>query len=59
MTKKTAAVILTQIYNTWSTKISENYKDGVVKDAFELAIETLYESNDERTGKPARDCAWR
>lgn len=41
MTKKTAAVVLTQIYNTWSTKISENYKDGVVQDAFELAIETL------------------
>ena len=50
MTEKTAAVILTQIYNTWSTKISENYKDGVVRDAFELALAALSGSSDERSG---------
>ena len=55
MTKKTAAVILTQIYNTWSTKISENYKDGVVQEAFELAIEVLSGSSDEKGTAMSKD----
>lgn len=41
MTNEQAAILLTQVFNTWGCKISENYKDGVIMDAFKLAIDTL------------------
>ncbi len=41
MTKETASTLLTQIFNTYGNIITANYKDGVIKEAFEMAIKAL------------------
>ena len=41
MTKEKASILLTQIFNTYSDVITANYKDGVIRDAFVMAIEAL------------------
>lgn len=40
MTKEAAADVLTTIYNTYS-RYFDNYKDGVVQEAFEMATAAL------------------
>lgn len=41
MTKERARTLLIQIFNTYSNTITANYKDGVIQEAFEMAIEAL------------------
>ena len=41
MTKEKASILLIQVFNTYSNIITANYKDGVIQEAFEMAIEAL------------------
>lgn len=53
MTKETARTLLIQIFNTYSNIITANYKDGVIQEAFEMAIEALRKA--EQTERSAND----
>lgn len=53
MTKEKARTLLIQIFNTYSNIITANYKDGVIQEAFEMAVEALADRKTENSsGKP-------
>ena len=51
MTREKASILLMQIFNTYSDVITANYKDGVVRDAFVMAIEALRDDTPKADGK--------
>lgn len=55
MTKEIARTLLIQIFNTYSNIITANYKDGVIQEAFEMAIEALCKTESQKAIKDLQE----